>query len=299
MNPEDFFRPWEAVANNWREALDHIGSIIDISTSDRDLAWRGVADSTYALHSSIYRRIAKKTGSLPDEASIIAFEQELLKSARRKWRFDNQSALETLAHLQHYGGPTRLLDVSFNPLVALWFAVEQKYDEEFSAKADKDGRMFVFDVTGRQVVLDNRWGGRDLPWASPIPGWSSELPYVWRPPSYNARIPAQNSGFLVGGVPQVFAGRNARYRKGPGDGTSAGTWSIDDVRQSTSVTLTMNVSNRALRQTSKPTFTLRIAAEAKPEIREQLEKRYGFNSASIYPDLYGLAQYGANGIDAS
>jgi hypothetical protein len=297
VQAEEFFSAWERTAIGWEGSLTEIGTVIDRASSKRDLAWRGVANSSYALHSSVYRRFVGRRGNPPAEDEVVAFELEILMAARRKWRFDNLSALETLAHVQHYGGPTRLLDVSFNPLVALWFAVEQKFDANGSTIADSDGRLFIFDVTDRQINLDERWGGHDLPWSSrPSSNWQRGLPYVWRPPSYNERIPAQNSAFLIGGVPQVYAGGNTKYRKGPGDGTTAGVWNIEEVRHATSVTLSMNSLERNPNWNSTPTFTLRISAAGKPEIRTALEHHFGFNTASIYPDLYGLAKYAADGI---
>ena len=297
VNPEDFFSPWERVANGWSECLAEIGNVLTKATTRRHLAWRGVADASYALHSSVYRRFVARRGAPPDEADVVRFEEDLLKTARQRWRFDNLSALETLAHIQHYGGPTRLLDVSFNPLVALWFAVEEKFDANGKAYPDQDGRIFIFDTTDRQIELDSRWGGHSLPWASAnSETWRRRLPLVWRPPSYNDRIPAQNSAFLIGGVPQVYSGDNAKYRKAPGDGSTAGLWTIDQVRNATSVTLSMNSLDRNPQPGAKPTFTLRITAAGKHQIRSALEHHYGFNVASIYPDLYGLARYGSDSI---
>ncbi|MCA0217092.1 MAG: FRG domain-containing protein [Actinobacteria bacterium] len=297
MRAESFFEPWERVANGWDECLGEINNILTISTARRDLAWRGVANSAHALHSSLYRRFMSAKNVAPDEAEVVKFELALLSAARKRWRFDNLSALETLAHLQHYGGPTRLLDVSFNPLVALWFAVEQKHDAAGVARPDTDGRLIVFDATDRQIDLDARWGGHELPWtAQPNDNWRRGLPLVWRPPSYNDRIPAQNSAFLIGGVPLVRAGDNSKYRKAPGNAGTAGYWAIDEVRQATSVTLSMNSLERHPQAGAKPTFTLRILAEKKNEVRAKLENHYGLNAASIYPDLFGLARYGADRI---
>lgn len=290
---DDFFTPWEHAASNWDECLAEIRNLQVRAGVARDLAWRGVTDASWALHSSVYRKFVDRNGSPPDEADVVRYEQELLAAARRRWRFSNLSSLETLAHIQHYGGPTRLLDVSFNPLVALWFAVEQKYDDSGKPKPDADGRVFVFDATDRQIDLDGKWGGGDLPWATaPDDKWRRGLPRVWRPPSYNERIPAQNSAFLVGGVPLFNAGDNAKYRKAPGNGSVAGNWSVDDVRRATSVTLSMNSLDRNPQARAKPTFTVRIKAAGKPEVRATLEKQFGLNASSIYPDLYGLAQHG-------
>ena len=296
MQPSDLFIPWEGVVTDWEEALNNINDLFKLATDKRELAWRGVANASYALHSSIYRRLVAQSDRFPNEEDVLAFEESILGRARTLWRYDHISALELLAHIQHYGGPTRLLDVSLNPFVALWFAVEQRYDSEGRPSEDSDGRLFIFDVTDRQIALDKTWGGRELPWKLPPNGWRTNLPMIWRPPSYNERIPAQNSAFLIGGVPKFGAGSNMKYRKVPGDGTGAETWSADEVRQTTSVTLSMNTLDRKLRHNSKPTFTLRITAAAKQSIRNALENRFGFNPSSIYPDLFGLAQYGANGI---
>ena len=300
MNPEDFFSPWEHQAQGWDECLKEINELIKLVGARRELVWRGVSDSSYALHSSLYRRFIGRNKNPPEEEDLVLFEMALLDTSRKRWRFDDLSALETLAHIQHYGGPTRLLDVSYNPLVALWFAVEEQRDQLGEARVDNDGRLFAFDATDRRIDLDSTWGQRELPWRrAPNGTWNRGLPVVWRPPSYNVRIPAQNSAFLIGGVPQVGSGENSKYRKGPGDGSQAGIWNIDQVRRATSVVLSMTSLDRTPQILAKPTFTIRIGASSKREVRQALEEYYGFNASTIYPDLYGLARYGANEIDVS
>lgn len=52
--------------------------------------------------------------------------------------FAGLTSLDKLAKMQHYGWPTRMLDVTINPLAALWFACS---DNEHK---DEDGFVYIF-----------------------------------------------------------------------------------------------------------------------------------------------------------
>jgi hypothetical protein len=286
---EEVWDPWQTRVNSWQEAVEKIDRVAELCP-DKTTVWRGMVNASWSLHSSLSRRISELTGQAPTESVLQEYETAILKRSREDWRYDGMPALQLLAHLQHYGGPTRLIDVSLNPLVALWFAVEEKFRPNGLPLAATDGRLFSVAVSER-VRLEEKWGGRNLPWdgesASTEWGLVTSAVKFWVPPSYNERIAAQNAGFLIGGLPMSWAGGN-RWRKRPG--TNAVYWDIETIRAASSLYLRPADLSRRPNANAHPTYNFRIAKEAKPEIRKTLEQRYGFRASSLYPDLYALAQ---------
>lgn len=97
--------------------------------SERPLwAYRGQADARWPLETTIYRE-ANRNGTL-EWKSLPSREQWVLYQFRRfahHYRTDlppEEDLLDWLALIQHYGGPTRLLDFSYSLYVAAFFAVE-------------------------------------------------------------------------------------------------------------------------------------------------------------------------------
>ncbi len=100
------------------------------------LFFRGHADEDYKLLPSIFREGRKKR----DEKSILdEYKCHLPRYTNIKHLDFEKDRMEILAEMQHQGIPTRLLDWSLSPLIALYFALKEE-----SASNENDACVWVF-----------------------------------------------------------------------------------------------------------------------------------------------------------
>ena len=117
----DYYSHPTFIVSNLSEYIRLITTISSIGKNEpygETVIYRGIADSDYNLLPGL-ARIKKEE---PDIESTLI--NDFL--TRRPDAFSRLSEFDTLAKMQHYGLPTRLLDFTLNPLVALYFACETK-----------------------------------------------------------------------------------------------------------------------------------------------------------------------------
>lgn len=115
-----------------RELLDVMGR------KETGNLYRGQASSTWKLDSSLTR----EPKYLASEANMYYDILSLKPDA-----FENDHSIyERLITMQHFGMPTRLLDITRNPLVAIFFACNNL------PEAKKDGIVFTFSTDKREIL---------------------------------------------------------------------------------------------------------------------------------------------------
>ena len=113
-----------------------ISKIKEVKAID-NIFYRGHSNKIYGLEPSIYRK-DKET----NELLYIENEDKIYREtiAKVPYDFNGKNTIESLVLMQHYGVPTRILDLTTNPLVALYFACDDDKNK------DADGEVIVFDI---------------------------------------------------------------------------------------------------------------------------------------------------------
>ena len=161
--------------------------------------YRGQSNSKWKLRSSATRYLSgTRDDSSLQPIVFISYHKDILMKARREGfgieygqeLFD----LQLLAELQHFGAPTGLLDFTWNPLVAMWFA---------SRDGSRDGKLFsintnnpgnVYGILGNKANQDiSKLFSHQFRTGAPVSIWEPTLRSTARD-----RMLVMSSVFVVG-----------------------------------------------------------------------------------------------------
>ena len=146
--------------------VDYINQINIITDSEKDYLYRGQRNAEWQVNSSAYRRLEisvspSERASVTEQASVTEYNRlsDVLRSPHRDYllqivneiqlkypsTYRDLHPLECMAHLQHNKVATGLIDFTFSPLVALWFACNKEDDE------DTNGKVIVLENDSRKI----------------------------------------------------------------------------------------------------------------------------------------------------
>lgn len=189
----------------------YLAELAKLKFSEKKLWFRGVGNSSYTLSPSLFRHQTHTT-----KASLSMLEGDLNETFRmRSFPYTDASRWQDdiwdqLFFMQHYRVPTRLLDWSASPLVALHFAITSVQEDE-DGEPESDIAIWVLDpeVWNKAVYEGTQFAGGVL---SPRDSWinryqpdeiyklPTNIPPVAMRGSHNSpRIVAQQGFFTIFG----------------------------------------------------------------------------------------------------
>jgi FRG domain len=262
---------------------------ITVATGHR-YVWRGVKDARYTLLSSLHRRF--RESNLPlSETAVIARERDLLKQARDAGfgYFDGRekSDADLLARLQHAGASTSLLDVTPDPFVALFFATEPIGEIKPCAllaikvpgKTEAEQAKHTFKGPLPDGVSESEIGEvgiyRRLREELELPADSTK-PLLWEAPFVDDRMRAQRGMFLA--TPPAPPA------------SDAASFDLGLAGKAQEKTRVENICRHSQgNYTRPPIIAFYVSAALRSSATRALDRRFGYRTETIYPDLAGFA----------
>lgn len=281
MAASDYAAPKPNVVETLHSVEDAVHYFDKLKSSKNPVnVFRGHADIAWDVVPSIFR----------DDMNVLEYESRIIRDLISLYPSEfeqDKSMFDQLVRMQHFGLRTRLMDVSRNPLAALYFAVEDgesnlrdgsvvilevpeeriKYYDSDSiscisnlANLSNEEKYTIENTTARTIKELHRLNSVDRLYQfirSEKPEFRPRIkkedlfkPYFVYPKMNNKRIIAQNGAFIVFGLNRS---KGPLYKKG--------------------ITGSM----------------VKIPAEEKSKIRDSL-KRLGYDDSTLFPDIERAAK---------
>lgn len=178
---------------------EYFDCIKQITAPNKSYLYRGQENADWKIQSSGYRRITHEESDDEFGTKIelfVSYLIQIIDEVRLNYpsTYLEMSPLECMAHLQHHKVATGLIDFTFNPLVALWFACTEHNGN--------DGKIFVLENDSDKIeeITTKEKLNQDLDtfFRNPQTQW-----YLWTPSLDSnvvdtQRLTRQQSVFLFG-----------------------------------------------------------------------------------------------------
>ena len=281
---------WFLNVKGSRDLFAKIGSIGGYSSRAR-FAWRGISSSDFELVSSLQRshpRASEDTLRAKERLTIEAARDWGLGFGAGGWSSD----LQLLADLQHYGTSTRLLDVTSNPMTALWFACQSPNQLSDKRKLSEDGLLVAINT-----VHWKRYG-RSAPAVSysavqnPLSWELDEAlhegePFVVESLIPNDRLRAQEGFFIASRVPEP------EERFGPFKNLVLPFEPTTSSKLEYQLTHSRPVGRSSDEQL--PFVAILVPGQLKNRILQRLENSYNRTARVLFPDFSGFREFSKAG----
>jgi len=175
---------------------DYMNALIAIDQNwyaASDVLYRGQSNIEWEITSHAYRAIhsAINNGDLrgkkqPSQKQLLDLHSQLINEVKHlnEEGLNNLQWVSLLAHLQHNGAKTNLIDYSFNPLVPLWFAC---CDENL------DGAVYFIRRSDAIKPVQEIYESQS-DWLNHL--FKLDGLFLYDPPNLNQRIINQQGAFL-------------------------------------------------------------------------------------------------------
>lgn len=244
--------------------------------------YRGLADQDYKLLPGIFRKHVKSFDGheiLNDKYLTWAGEKDILRAfiheASAHLSIPSNDWGHWLEYAQHYGVPTRLLDWSKNPLVALYFCCKDR--------SERDGVVWLLHAANYTRFISRKFGEQDGQGFKTVYMVIEDLlndrshyeyPLLYTPYYVDARMSAQSSYFMIWGT----------QRK-----------PLEDLLASDDVRMKLPKKDNGLRmygthETTALLFRFNICSDRKQSILRELDT-VGINEKTLFPGLDGIGRY--------